>query len=74
MSIRDHWRSYDKEIIPPDAPETQIQECRRAFYAGAQMMMTEVQAALASNRPLSRLADLQRELDRFVAAVRRGKA
>lgn len=29
------WLSYEKSVIPPDAPEVQRVESRRAFYAGA---------------------------------------
>lgn len=34
-SIGAAWESYRREVVPGDAPAVQVQECRRAFYAGA---------------------------------------
>lgn len=33
--ILETWQSYRKEVIHPAAPPEQVEECRRAFYAGA---------------------------------------
>lgn len=33
--IDDAWRSYAAQVLPPDAPEVQRVECRRAFFGGA---------------------------------------
>lgn len=29
------WQSYARDVVPPGAGEIQVEECRRAFYAGA---------------------------------------
>lgn len=29
------WLTYQRDVIPKDAPTVQYEECRRAFYAGA---------------------------------------
>jgi len=34
-SIEEEWVSYEKKVIPKDAPPFQHQECKRAFYASA---------------------------------------
>lgn len=34
------WASYAVNVLPLDAPRIQIQECRRAFYAGAAHMLS----------------------------------
>jgi hypothetical protein len=35
VSVRKEWESYRRSVLPATAPEIQITECRRAFYAGA---------------------------------------
>lgn len=37
-TIRDQWESYAREVLPKDAGPVQVQETRRAFYAGARAM------------------------------------
>lgn len=34
-TIQEQWIDYRKKVVPPDAPDVQIQETRRGFYAGA---------------------------------------
>jgi len=38
MPIKEFWEDYANEVIPKDAGQNQITECRRAFYAGAHAM------------------------------------
>jgi hypothetical protein len=33
--IDDSWKKYREQVIPAGAPAVQIEESRRAFYAGA---------------------------------------
>jgi hypothetical protein len=37
-TVFDEWQSYQRAVVPPDAPMVQSEECRRAFYAGAWAM------------------------------------
>lgn len=37
-TLREQWESYLADVMPRDAPPVQIQETRRAFYAGARAM------------------------------------
>lgn len=34
-SVFDLWKTYERDVLPKDAPMIQREECRRAFYAGA---------------------------------------
>lgn len=45
MTIGEEWASYQTEVVPADAPEVQREECKRAFYAGAQAMFSAVMEA-----------------------------
>lgn len=33
------WESYRAKVLPPDAPDVQVVETRRAFYAGATIVL-----------------------------------
>lgn len=44
-TIFQEWQSYAREVVPPNAPEVQREECRRAFYAGAMAAFTLTLAA-----------------------------
>jgi hypothetical protein len=33
--VFDVWTNYRRDVIPVDAHAVQVEECRRAFYAGA---------------------------------------
>lgn len=34
LYIAEQFDSYRREVIPANAPMVQVEECRRAFYAG----------------------------------------
>ena len=38
-SVQKQWDSYRAAVVPTQASPVQVQECRRAFYAGAQVML-----------------------------------
>jgi len=46
MSVKMEWEDYRKSVIPADAPEVQLVECRRAFYAGVVSLMRTVMTAI----------------------------
>jgi hypothetical protein len=33
--LEPEWLSYRRQVVPRDAGGVQVEECRRAFYAGA---------------------------------------
>lgn len=44
-TIQSEWQHYAETVLPPDAPEVQLRETRRAFYAGylsAMMQITDI--------------------------------
>jgi hypothetical protein len=49
MRVFNEWTDYLQQIIPANAPPIQIEECRRAFYAGGlavyALMMQAVEPA-----------------------------
>ena len=38
QTIKAQWEEFKKATIPKEAGETQLQETRRAFYAGAKVL------------------------------------
>jgi hypothetical protein len=49
--ILEGWNSYRREVIPSDAPAIQIEECRRAFYAGAVHLFFDLQRIMDPASP-----------------------
>lgn len=39
-TILSDWQSFEREVVPVNAPVIQREECRRAFYAGAAACFT----------------------------------
>jgi hypothetical protein len=76
--IGDQWRSYAEQIVPADAPKVQMQETRRAFYAGAQALFGvcfEIGGDdVSEDEGLRSLESVREELNRFVDAVKHGRA
>lgn len=73
------WASYRERVVPADASLFQVQECRRAFYAGARALYYTVMEGLtpgpdhtADDEAL--MLGLHAELEQFVADVKRGAA
>lgn len=46
-TVFEEWKSYERDVVPKEAPSVQREECRRAFYAGAYGMFSLVIAATA---------------------------
>jgi len=77
--LAESWATYRERVVPVDAGRLQVQECRRAFYAGAEALMRGVMKNLdpglePTAEDLQRMADLEGELQQFAADVRAGKA
>jgi hypothetical protein len=77
MLIKHEWESYRKEVVPANAGVEQLQETRRAFYAGAQayrwLVINHV-AALPDDKAELEMQALDEELKRFKDRVLRGGA
>lgn len=73
------WLTYRHLVMPADAVPVQIQECRRAFYAGAQMLLTELLAMVSpgdecTEEDLQKMDQVQTELEQFSLDVSEGRA
>jgi hypothetical protein len=78
-TVRDAWNDYREKVLPFTAPPIQIRECRRSFYAGAEMLMCEILNGLdpspgATQSDIDYIATLHEELLRFARDVERGMA
>ena len=64
------WHSYSKQVIPISASVIQRQECRRAFYAGAQSFLNGMMTGLGSgkeptNSDINLIESISDELKQF---------
>jgi biotin synthase-like enzyme len=72
------WEMYRDTVIPPDAHVTQFIECKRAFYAGARSLLTDIMimadpGADPTDEDMDMMEDLELELQQFAADVAAGK-
>lgn len=72
--LADAWASYRERVVPAEAGEVQVQECRRAFYAGACAVeaMFSAMVDMPDSEGAEAIAALIGELEGFVDGVRRG--
>jgi len=78
MTLKELWDSY-QTLLPKDAPAVQIQETRRAFYAGAQALFSNVMTILEpgaepTDNDLIFMDALVRELAQFTEDLKAGRA
>lgn len=65
-AIETAWQNYRLLVLPADASEVQVTECRRAFFGGAAVLFS----ALMSNEHseaeyIAMMTRLARELDQY---------
>lgn len=65
------WLSLRLAAVPMDAPQTQIDEMRNAFFAGAQHLFSSIMLMMTEgddveDQDLSTLEKIQQELDEFI--------
>lgn len=68
--IERQWRSYRNKVLPAGAPQTQIVECKRAFFAGALSLLTSISSDLdpgedPTDADMDRMGSIHRELVKF---------
>lgn len=78
-SVAEFWASYHQKVIPRHAPRVQIIECRRAFYAGVQAMLSGAVMAVGGPEVPEEVGEtylesIQAELQAFAKAVENGQA
>lgn len=69
------WLSYDRLVLSPDAPQIQRDECRMAFFCGAQHLFGSLMSILepdADPTPadLERMSQIHAELEAFLATFK----
>jgi len=69
-TVFEEWKSYERDVVPPDAPAVQREECRRAFYAGAFAMFGLVITATEPRSEEDCEANLQGLQDECLAIVK----
>jgi hypothetical protein len=76
--MAEQWDSFARATLPRFAPPIQRQEMRRAFYAGAQGIVTPFLGFLGPGpvkpEELEAAVDLQAELQEFAQLVKDGRA
>lgn len=65
-AIAKQWGSYHATVMPAAAPAVQVEECRRAFYAGNAAMRAEIINATECADVAAALDALEAELNAFV--------
>lgn len=72
------WESFRDKVIPPTAPQIQVDEMRRAFYAGAWVTLTAVQRIgendITEDAGIVYLEALKKEGEEFYQRVLSGRA
>lgn len=68
--IADEWQKYLRLVVPHGAPDVQVQETRRSFYAGASACLDTILSFLEGGEDpteleLGRMDALQEELIEF---------
>lgn len=73
--------SYRTEVVPRNAPPVQVQETRRAFYAGAKALfdfigenITQTPKSGPSEVDMNTVGSINQELNEFCQMVVDGKA
>lgn len=72
-SVADSWQTYRDGVIPKGASDIQVEECRRAFYAGAYFMLLNIADGITSETAdedgVAALEALKAECEAFVAGL-----
>ena len=68
--IESGWAGYRHVVIPADASEVQVNESRRAFFAGAACLFETIMLAASpgvepTEADMDMMANLQAEIDEF---------
>lgn len=78
-AMRAAWNDYRAKVMPKDAPAIQLQECRHAFYAGAETLLVAILRGLTPGPNSTRsdedyIAAIHDELLAFARDVKEGRA
>lgn len=68
MTVAEIWASFERGIMPSNAPDVQRIETKRAFYAGflkSFALVKEIGQALEEDAAVAELERIERELMQF---------
>lgn len=73
------WLSYRRQVLPPDAEDIHVSECKRAFYAGARGIISTIMTSLSDGDDINEddeqiLTSIEEELGSFKNDVIGGRA
>lgn len=71
-TVKEKWESYLREVVPANAGPVQVEECRRAFYAGAGSLLnitSTVIPYMSEDAGVAVLEGLHQELQGFAKTV-----
>jgi hypothetical protein len=74
--VREMWQTYQRTVLPANAPPVYVQECRKAFYAGASVVFglhLSMADSMSDEEAMTMLADLTEELEEFPRLVMEGR-
>lgn len=65
------WNDYQRRVIPPKASQVQVDECKRAFYAGCGELLSILIRVLSpgtepTESDIAMLDGVAKELEEFV--------
>lgn len=74
QTVAESFAGYQADVIPADAPRIQVEECRRAFYAGVYFMLMNLQGYMAEEDTpeevgIAILEAIQHECETFAAPL-----
>jgi hypothetical protein len=77
--VHNLWETFRQEVVPPDASSIQVRETRRAFYAGAKMLLGLILTSFApgteaEESDLDLMDQIDQELRAFLDDVAAGRA
>ena len=76
-TIKQEWELYRLTVVPSGASPIQVQETRRAFYAGIEAMTRLMHAATqraTEEEGMKALGEIEHELQDFARQVQAGEA
>jgi len=69
-TLQERWESFQKMVIPPNAPPVQIREMKLAFYAGAESFNKTLLHITTLEKPeqveVAMLEGLNQEIKQFL--------
>jgi len=77
--ILEAWNSFRAAVYPPGTSAIQLEECRRAFYAGASSLWDAIFKCLdpgsdATKDDMDQMSAIAAEFDRYIAEMGRKAA